>query len=159
MYQPWFTCFGQGETAGLSCPNDREISLPVGKFHNNIFLILHKNIMKYWLFIQWNALYINNFSLYHIVGNQRVILIDSLFHHSWVHHVTFACFQSNMHDLCDLFLPNEITCYVCVLLFCFGGALFKPTCLSRYVLFYSYYIFLMTEIHVVPVSVLIVYYD
>ena len=42
------------------------------------------------------------------------------FHHLWVHLVTFACFHSNMHNLCDLFLPNEITCYVCVLLFSFG---------------------------------------
>ena len=84
-----------------------------------------------------------------IVGNPQVILIDSLFHHPWVHLVTFACFQSNMHDLCDLFLPNEIKCYVCVLLFCFGGALFKPNgginkcccgMLWRSVLFYSYYI-------------------
>ena len=65
----------------------------------------------------------------HIVGNPRAILIDSLVHHPWpwVHLVTFACFQSNRHDLCYLFLPNEITWYVCVLLFYFGGALFKPT--------------------------------
>ena len=62
-----------------------------------------------------------------IVGNPRVILIDSLFHHPWVHLVTFPCFQSNMHDLSDLFLLNEITCFVCMLLFCFGGAFFKPT--------------------------------
>ena len=55
-----------------------------------------------------------------IVGNPRVILIDSLFHHLWVHLVTFACLQSNMLDLCDLFLPNETACYVCVLLFSFG---------------------------------------
>ena len=55
-----------------------------------------------------------------IVGNPRVILIDSLFHHPWVHLVTFPCFQSNMHVLCDLFLPNEIACYVIVLLFSLG---------------------------------------
>ena len=47
-----------------------------------------------------------------IVGNQRLILFDPLFHHPWVHLMTFACFQSNMHDLCDLFLPNEIM-YAC----------------------------------------------
>ena len=78
----------------------------------------------------------NKLLCYHtaIVGNPRVILIVSLFHQPWVHLVTFACFQSNMHNLCDLFLPNEITCYVCVLLFSFGGALFKPTWQNQHVL-------------------------
>ena len=62
----------------------------------------------------------NKFHVFSIVGNPLVILINSLFHHLWVHLVTFACFQSNMHNLCDLFLPNEIKCYVCMLLFSFG---------------------------------------
>ena len=99
-----------------------------------------------------------------IVGNPRVILIDSLFHHPWIHLVTFDCLQSNMHDLCDLFLPNEIMCYVCVLLFCFGGAIFKPTWRKKHVLLWNVMkicaflqliiIFSMSEI--VPVSIIIV---
>ena len=72
-----------------------------------------------------------------IVGNPRVNLIYSLFHHPCIHLVTFACFQSNMHDLCDLFLPNEITCYVCVLLFSFGSALFEPTWRNQHVLLWN----------------------
>ena len=58
--------------------------------------------------------------MYSIVSNPRVILIESLFHHPWVNLVTFVCFRSNINNLCDLFLPNEITCYVCLLLFSFG---------------------------------------
>ena len=72
-----------------------------------------------------------------IVGNPWVILIDSLFHHPWVHLMTFTCFPSNVHNLCDLFLPNEITCYVCMLLFYFGGALFKPTWQNQHVLLWN----------------------
>ena len=78
-----------------------------------------------------------------------------------------SCFQSNMHDLCDLFLPNEITCYVCVLLFCFGGAIFKPTWRNQDVLlwnvmkirdfFFTDIIFSMTEI--VLISVFNFYFD
>ena len=67
----------------------------------------------------------------HIVGYPWVILIDSLFHHPWVHLVKFACFPSNIHDL---FLPNEITCYICMSLFSFGGALFKPIWRNQHVL-------------------------
>ena len=67
----------------------------------------------------------------HIVGNPWVILIDSLFHHRWVQLVKFACFPSNMHDL---YLPNEVTCSICVLLFSFGGALSKPMWRNQHVL-------------------------
>ena len=66
----------------------------------------------------WHAY--NTLQCRDIIGNPRGILIDSLFHRPWVHLVTFACFQSNMHDHCDPFLLNETTCYVCVLLFSFG---------------------------------------
>ena len=62
-----------------------------------------------------------------IVGNPRVISSIPSFITPLVHLVKFACFPSNMYVLCDLFLPNKITCYICVLLFSFGGALFKPT--------------------------------
>ena len=68
-----------------------------------------------------------------IVGNPRVILIDS----PLVHLVMLACFQSNMHDLCDLFLPDEIKCCASVLLFCFEGALFKPTWWNQPVLLWN----------------------
>ena len=76
-----------------------------------------------------------------------MVLIDYFFHHPCFHLVTFAWFQSNMHNLRDLFLPNKITCYVCVLLFCLKGALFNQqnqhevwNVMKILAFFYSYYV-------------------
>ena len=47
--------------------------------------------------------------MHYIVGNPNY-----LFHHLWVHLVTFTCFQSNMHDLYDLFYPMKLrVMYAC----------------------------------------------
>ena len=75
---------------------------------NNDLFYMHVDKLYVLVLLHYNL----QCSIQGIVGNPWVIHIDSFFHHPSVHLVTFACFQSNLHDLCDLFLPNTITCYV-----------------------------------------------
>ena len=88
---------------------------------------------------------------------------------SFITHGSILWRSLGFNQICDLFLPNEITCYVSVLLFSFGGAFFKPTWRNQHnnimllwnvmkirvlFCFYSYYIdFSMTKIVQVSVSI------